>query len=344
MADEITKRKKVRSAHRGAATKLIKRVKEKIDNEGFVPDAEKAWLKQQISSGKDKIETLRAQDDDLITLMAADGEDDTLESILEEGDQLRADLQEIIYRMEDLFLPKAETYVAPMLPASPLMNSSISQGPLKVMAKLPKLDLPKFGGQLQEWQEFWDSFESTVGNNDTLADVDKFKYLKSLLKEPAKSTIAGFALTSANYQEAVDLLKRRYGRRDAIQKAHIDDLLSIHPVSNENDVWNLRKFHDESETHFRGLEALGVNNQTYSTIVVPSLLGKLPTPFRLSITRGQEFKTWSMEELLERMRAEIELREEHCTVTKERRMWCEQKYCKFFPHWQREKNEMRLLQ
>ena len=192
-----------------------------------------------------------------MNLMAADSDDDALDSILEEGDQLRADLQEIVYTMEELFQPKVDTYIAPVLPASPMMNSSISHTPSKVMAKLPKLDLPKFGGQLQEWQEFWDSFKSTVNNNDALAEVDKFKYLKSLLNEPAKSTIAGFALTSANYQAAVDLLKRRYGRRDAIQKAHIEDLLSIHPVCNENDVWKLRKFHDESEKHFRGLEALG---------------------------------------------------------------------------------------
>ena len=51
-----------------------------------------------------KVETLRGLDDDLMNLMAADSEDGALDSISEEGDQLRADLQGIIYRMEDIAL------------------------------------------------------------------------------------------------------------------------------------------------------------------------------------------------------------------------------------------------
>ena len=45
-------------------------------------------------------------------------------------------------------------------------------------AKLPKLEVRKFGGKVSEWQEFWDSFESAIDKNEALADVDKFSHLR----------------------------------------------------------------------------------------------------------------------------------------------------------------------
>ena len=49
--------------------------------------------------------------------------------------------------------------------------------------KLPKLTLPTFDGDILKWQTFWDSFESTVHNNASLTDIQRFSYLK--LKKPA---------------------------------------------------------------------------------------------------------------------------------------------------------------
>ena len=70
------------------------------------------------------------------------------------------------------------------------LNSSMSSETKKIIrAKLLKLEVKKFGGKLQEWQEFWDSFDSAVNQNEGLADVDKFAYLKGLLIEPAGSAI-----------------------------------------------------------------------------------------------------------------------------------------------------------
>jgi hypothetical protein len=54
-----------------------------------------------------------------------------------------------------------------------------STAPIK--AKLSKLSLNKFSGNPVDWQIFWDSFDSAVGSNSSLSDVDKFNYLKSLL-------------------------------------------------------------------------------------------------------------------------------------------------------------------
>ncbi|EDO27041.1 predicted protein, partial [Nematostella vectensis] len=84
--------------------------------------------------------------------------------------------------------------------------------------RLPKLRLKNFAGSVGEWQEFWDGFESSIHSNPRLATVDKFNYLRSLLVGPARGAVAGFALTAANYQSAIDLLKRRYGQTEKIKR------------------------------------------------------------------------------------------------------------------------------
>ena len=77
-------------------------------------------------------------------------------------------------------------------------------------AKLPKSELKKFNGRAYEWQEFWDSFRSSVRENEELAQVDKFTFLRHLMEERAKTVIAGSALTEENYESAVELLQQRF--------------------------------------------------------------------------------------------------------------------------------------
>ena len=157
---------------------------------------------------------------------------------------------------------------------------------------MPKLEVPKFNGKLHEWQEFLDSYRGAIHQNDSLEEVDKFTYLRSLLTGQAKSAIAGFALTSANYGAAVELLTKQYGKKTAIQRAHVNDMLTVSPVYNERDLPRLRTLYDLLETKFRALQALGVHESSYSAIVVPSVLEKLLQPLRLTITRGKDHEEW----------------------------------------------------
>ena len=71
---------------------------------------------------------------------------------------------------------------------------------------------------------------SAVHENEDLANVDKFKYLRSLLEEPAKSVVAGILLTSSDYETAGKLLQDRYGDPVVIQRAHINQLVYLSPA------------------------------------------------------------------------------------------------------------------
>jgi hypothetical protein len=64
-----------------------------------------------------------------------------------------------------------------------------------------------------KFKNFWDQFEAAVHNNETLPDVQKFTYLRSVLGGVAYQTIDGLEVTGANYNHAVDTLKHRFGRK-----------------------------------------------------------------------------------------------------------------------------------
>ena len=81
----------------------------------------------------------------------------------------------------------------------------------------------------------------------------------------------------------------------------------------------MRGMYDFAETKYRALEALGVDQSTYSAIVVPSLLEKMPEQLRLTIRRGQNLHDWNLEEPLEALEREIELREEYVKNTRHAR-------------------------
>ena len=59
--------------------------------------------------------------------------------------------------------------------------------------KLPRIELPEFGGNVLEWNSFWDSYASTIHLNTNINKIDKFKYLKSCLKGEAKDAASGFS-------------------------------------------------------------------------------------------------------------------------------------------------------
>ena len=82
-------------------------------------------------------------------------------------------------------------------------------------------------------------------------------------------------------------------------------------MHDEREITRLRRMYDFLESKFRSLEALEIDQRTYATFVVPSLLEKLPGSLRITLTRGEEHHMWDMEKFLKEFGDEIDLREEY---------------------------------
>ncbi|XP_071135358.1 uncharacterized protein [Mytilus edulis] len=170
---------------------------------------------------------------------------------------------------------------------------------------LPKLTLPIFTGNILDWQTFWDSYECAIHLNPSLTDVQKFNYLKAQLQNEALRTIAGFALTNANYADAIILLKERFGQTHKITQAYMQALLEITPP--RNNLVSLRHFYDQMETYVRGLESLGQSQDSYGTLLVPIILNKLPGEIKKNLAREHGTENWLLRDLRKSICNEINI-------------------------------------
>ena len=101
----------------------------------------------------------------------------------------------------------------PLMHPPPPDPGASTAGGGAVKVQLPKISLPCFKRSPIYWTTFWDSYESAVHLNSALSDVDRFSYLRSLLERSTFDAIAGSTLSSANYSEAIEILKKRFGNR-----------------------------------------------------------------------------------------------------------------------------------
>ena len=186
-------------------------------------------------------------------------------------------------------------------------NSSVNTSQSSQFHKLPKLSLPIFTGNILEWQTFWDSFESSVHHNDSLSDIQRFSYLRSLLQGDAARVIEGFPLTHTNYIQAVELLKERFGQEHQIVYAYMLGLLELpRPTST---IVSLRMFQEKMESYIRGLQSLGQGQESFGNLLVSIILGKLPADVKRNMTRDRVNNKWQLQDLRQALKKEIDILE-----------------------------------
>ena len=82
-----------------------------------------------------------------------------------------------------------------------------------------------------------------------------------------------------------------------------------------NNMTSLHSFHDSVENHIRGLSALGQSKDSYGTLLVPIILGKLPVETRRSLARDHPAFEWTIDELREAILKEIRVFEAGIHIT-----------------------------
>ncbi|GFS83899.1 DUF1758 domain-containing protein [Trichonephila clavipes] len=175
--------------------------------------------------------------------------------------------------------------------------------------KLPKLIIPKFYGEINQWLSFWNSFKTAIHDNNSLNSIDKFTYLKGLLGSSALATVEGFAITAENYAKAVEILKDRFGRKDAIINSHMQKLLSVTPLKRSDDTKVLRQFFDICQTQIRSLESLDVSFESFSNVLCPLILNCLPSDLVLEFNKETDGSEYKLDELLKFLNKQISARE-----------------------------------
>jgi hypothetical protein len=333
---EIQRKKRLRACHRSSTTRIINLAYQTLaDDEGSLPK-----LKQQWTSLQEKLETLKKLDMEILDLI----DEEELDNEIEQADSCREQAQLALYDIQAVikrsskttsleehagiltsFPPLIATSPPRSPPPSPVITSPPRSSPSVITSspptagirgarvKLPKISLRKFDGDPLQWSTFWDLFQSTVHDNPDMSEIDKFNYLNLMLERTAADAVSGLALTSANYEEAVAVLKKRFGDRHQIIAKHMETLLSLQPVLSSYDVKLIRQLHDKVESHIRSLKALGIPTTSYGSLLTSALPGKLPANIRLIVSRSIQDEDWNLDALMTALSEEIEAHE-HATT------------------------------
>ena len=138
-------------------------------------------------------------------------------------------------------------------------SEASSTGKSTTEARLPKLELPVFCGDVTLWTSFWEQYQAVVHTSE-LPSITKFTYLLALLKGEVKPCVQGLFLTASNYETACAILQKRFGRPERRIFSHIQELLKI-TVPRQPTIVVLWKMYYGPQAHMRSLEALNITGQ-----------------------------------------------------------------------------------
>jgi len=348
MAEALARKKKVRAGHRSSATRLMHQLAEESDTaEG--PSLDRLMqCKLTLSDKLQKLHTLDDEILALVDDEAVEDEIEQADIFKERIQQTVIRVERLITAksMAPAYTPVPPT-VAPSTSTAPTV-SSIEAGvsttthdgtshtvtaapdtsdtvvtgtivtpvthPRVVEAstskvKLPKLEPKRFNGDLTKWEAFWSTFNSAIHLNTTLSAVDKFTYLNSLLEGSAMRAIAGLKLSDANYPEAIDILKKRFGNKRLIINRHMDTLLQLESVSSVDNVKALRRLHDQVEFQVRSLKSLEVPLDSYGNLLSSLFMNRLPQELCVIISREIGDEEWNIDQLMDIVEREVSARE-----------------------------------
>ncbi|XP_018311205.1 uncharacterized protein [Mycetomoellerius zeteki] len=186
----------------------------------------------------------------------------------------RAEYEETYYaivtKFQELIISRSATDL-PVIEAHPAANRAQASAN---SLKLPKIDLPSFSGNYEEWYPFHDTFQSLIHRDTSITSIQKFHYLKSSLKGQAADIIQSLEVSAENYKEAWQMLKKRYDKKRIIIQKHIRALFELQTVSKEN-FTSLRYLVDGVLKHLRALKTIGRPTDSWDDVIIHLITSKL---------------------------------------------------------------------
>ena len=310
-----SKLKAVRAGHRGVLTRLLKTGDPKAN-----PQQTVAEFRSVMALIRSKQKTLSELNDQILDVTEETDVGEEIEEASRYELEIEIGIAKIQEHIEEVsqstnqsaLNPNAPEYTHVQTHHSPIESNSEHPSTIHSSAsshfhKLPKLNLPTFDGNILEWLPFWDSFTSAVHENPSLSEVQKFNYLKSQLYGEARESLAGLQITGTNYGQAVSILHERFGQQYKIVNAYMQNLINL-PTPTHG-IRSLKSFRDLLESYIRGLESMGHYPDSYSSLLIPHILNKLPSSVRHNITRDHGNDDWEISALRSAIKKEICIQE-----------------------------------
>jgi hypothetical protein len=165
----------------------------------------------------------------------------------------------------------------------------------------PPIDIGVFHGYVSEnFNTFWNTFHTAVGNNSSLTDVDRLIYLRGFLRNPALKLIQHLSIDGKNYNVAYQLLKNEYFDEELFIDNIIKQMLAINFNVTSYDLlidsMNSLKAYISELANF-GMDF--VNERAGSKLLAHIIISKLPRSLNIEFMHKLDNSYPSLAEILE---------------------------------------------
>lgn len=145
--------------------------------------------------------------------------------------------------------------------------------------KLPKISLPRFSGELSLWPSFFALFNTSIHNNDSLSNMEKYQYLLSSLSGEVLNVIKNLYLSAEHYLIAYDLLIERYQNERELATHYWHSIVRAKPLKSDS-VQALRTLLDVFNENTRALQLMDFPVEAWDFILLVAMLDKLTPTLR----------------------------------------------------------------
>lgn len=261
---------KARKPVRSSFTKTYNTFKNEVDKEN--PDA--SILKLHVTKLERFATQLGEMDEKLLDLLLSATEEDNEKQYETEYEAIET------YRSKlDDVRVKYEQYVKSGIDGNSVCESQANSFVQRKKIKLPKIELVKFSGEVNEWLSFWSQFKR-IHNDSEIEKEDKFQYLLQtvVFGTRAFDVVHSYPPTAENYDKVIDSLKTRFGREELLIEYYVRELLGlvVQNVSSHKTKLSLSRLYDSLESFLRALESIGVTSDKYAAMLFPLVESCLP--------------------------------------------------------------------
>ncbi|KAK5974870.1 hypothetical protein GCK32_022753 [Trichostrongylus colubriformis] len=163
------------------------------------------------------------------------------------------------------------------------------------LIQTPKLELPKFAGDMTLFPEFWEIFSAAIDNHPYMTDATKLIYLKGALQGDAKDIVASVQVGDDNYSKAVELLKNTYNRPELLRNRLVEQLEAL-PPANESPLVQRTTL---CKVKAIWVQLINLNEQPGSTMTMKTIMSKFPQKTREKVGElRRRNDNWNTEDLL----------------------------------------------
>ena len=222
----LQKARAIRGGHRSVVTRFVREAEEIITTYHHRTFGCFSYCRNRLNVIQQQLEAKIKKLDEIDQDILGCCDAGAISTEIEESDAIITKVISCKLKLDEvLTATSTQTSVSPptsgSTPTIPMMTSK---------PRLPKLILPKFSLDPTKWTTFWDSFNSAFNEYPQLTKID---YLYSLLEGSAFRCVKGLPLSEDNYHTAIELLKQRFGKKQTIICAHMDELVKLPNCANE---------------------------------------------------------------------------------------------------------------